>query len=443
MNSKALRTVLLIATSSVAAGAAVKESPGFIQCKVDGVEIQFTNRITAHWSPDRGITIYALKWNSKFNESLLRIRIPKTEGGLQVLTNTPGLQLIYTRNHYSSNSADDFMISPEVTNSALRVCVDLSKDAAKVVEGTFVGSGPSATNRKTTISDGTFRLKLSDGPDPFLRPPDSLWSDSETNVAAGIRYCTFKSEAINRQVSYLVYLPPSYETDKERRYPVIYWLHGLGGTQRAGAGFVKRLERAIATNSAPESIVVLVNGMANSLYCDSKDGQVPFETVFVKDLVPHIDTTYRTWARREGRALEGHSMGGWGAARLGFKYPDTFGSISALSPAMYSPESMEPRLFYEICDGDEKYFESESAWTWLRKNAEALRNSHIRFWVGEKETAFISANRQYSEEMKRLGIVHEFGIAAGADHNMGKLVTSWNDGGWAFYRTAFSPKPNH
>jgi len=65
------------------------------------------------------------------------------------------------------------------------------------------------------------------------------------------------------------------------------------------------------------------------MYCDSRDGKYPLETVIVSDLIPHVDAACRTIAAREGRGLDGFSMGGFGAAHLGFKYPD----FSALFPS--------------------------------------------------------------------------------------------------------------
>jgi endo-1,4-beta-xylanase len=65
------------------------------------------------------------------------------------------------------------------------------------------------------------------------------------------------------------------------------------------------------------------------MYVDWKDGSAPMETIIVKELVPHIDATYRTIATREGRLLDGYSMGGYGAARLGFKYHDLFLAVAS------------------------------------------------------------------------------------------------------------------
>jgi enterochelin esterase-like enzyme len=125
-------------------------------------------------------------------------------------------------------------------------------------------------------------------------------------------------------VSYLVWVPPGYD-QQTNRYPVIYWLHGMGGNQRGGATmFVPHVADAIKAGTLPPVIVVLINGMVKSFYCDSSDGQCPMESVIIKDLIPHVDETYRTIARREGRVIEGYSMGGYGAWDAIQRRPDLF-----------------------------------------------------------------------------------------------------------------------
>jgi S-formylglutathione hydrolase FrmB len=91
-------------------------------------------------------------------------------------------------------------------------------------------------------------------------------------------------------------------------------------------------------------IVVAVNGLAsNTMYSDTHDGQYPLETVIITDLIPHIDATYRTIAAREARGVNGFSMGGFGAAHLGFKYPDVFGVDSIMAPPLSRVSAACPR----------------------------------------------------------------------------------------------------
>ena len=93
---------------------------------------------------------------------------------------------------------------------------------------------------------------------------------------------------------------------------------------------VTYFDRAVRSAYIPPVIVVFPNGLAESMWCDSKDGRVPMETIVVKELLPYIDRTFRTIASREGRMIEGFSMGGYGAARLGLKHHELFGAASVL-----------------------------------------------------------------------------------------------------------------
>jgi enterochelin esterase-like enzyme len=170
--------------------------------------------------------------------------------------------------------------------------------------------------------------------------PDALkWVDPDHSDLGNLKFKTFPSDTIKADVSYMIYLPPDYEQDRAARYPVLYELPASGRTpRRDGPPVTIRIDKAIRAKRIGPMIVVAVNGLAgNTMYSDTHDGLYPLETVIVKDLIPHIDATYRTIAAREGRAVNGFSMGGFGAAHLGFKYPDVFGVDSIMAPPLVEP----------------------------------------------------------------------------------------------------------
>jgi endo-1,4-beta-xylanase len=207
-----------------------------------------------------------------------------------------------------------------------------------------------------------------------MRP--ASWLDPDKSEPAGTHYRTFTSPLAGGEVSYLVYLPPSYESQPAARYPVVYWLHGLGGGPGSGAPFVAQLDAAIRAGKAPAMVAVLVNGMRDSFYCDSKDGKWPIESVIIKELVPHIDKSYRTFARRQMRAVEGYSMGGYGAAHLGFKYPDVFGSVGVMAGALITPRAeVQTGVFQKIFGEDKDYVKANDPFELVRKNADSLRGT--------------------------------------------------------------------
>ena len=146
-----------------------------------------------------------------------------------------------------------------------------------------------------------------------------------------VRHGTFYSKVNQAEVGYAIYLPPEYDapSEAERRYPVIYFLHGgTPGGEHKYVRLASCFEQAIEQGSAPPMIYVFVNGGRLSHY---DHGGSFGETAFVKELIPYIDLTHRTIACREARGIEGYSMGGRGAARIMFKHPQLFVSGAAIS----------------------------------------------------------------------------------------------------------------
>ena len=148
-----------------------------------------------------------------------------------------------------------------------------------------------------------------------------------------------EGDAVDREV--IVFLPPSYQKDKKRRYPVVYALHGysIGAEQWTHEIHVPQtIEGAFALGSQ-EVIVVLPDSKTiynGSMYSSSMTTG-DFENYVAHDLVAYMDAHYRTLARRTSRGLVGHSMGGYGASRIGMKHPDVFGALYIMSPCCMSP----------------------------------------------------------------------------------------------------------
>ena len=242
-----------------------------------------------------------------------------------------------------------------------------------------------------------------------------------------LHYRTFESAAAGEAVSYLIYLPPDYATTPARRYPVVYWLHGVGGGQVGVPDMAANLTRAIREGKAPPMLVVFVNGMMDSGYAD---GRFAVETVTIKELIPHIDATYRTIATREGRGIEGFSMGGSGAAKWGFKYPELFGTVSILAGAMRNPADPDTRGLAERDPAD-------SPWLLAQRNVAKLRGrTTIRIVVGDSDL-LKETNTKFHELLAHLGIVHEFDVVPGGIHSPYPLYDGLGDLNWSFYRAAF------
>jgi len=134
----------------------------------------------------------------------------------------------------------------------------------------------------------------------------------------------------------IVVLPPSYRANPGRRYPVLYALHGysIDPEQWIKEIRIPQVAEGAFANGVPEMIVVLPNSKTvhnGSMYSTSVTTG-DFETFIARDLVAYVDSHYRTLPRRESRGLVGHSMGGYGATRIGFKHADVFGALYLMSP---------------------------------------------------------------------------------------------------------------
>jgi S-formylglutathione hydrolase FrmB len=148
-----------------------------------------------------------------------------------------------------------------------------------------------------------------------------------------------EGDAVDRQV--IVYLPPSYATNQSKHYPVIYALHGysIGAEQWSKEIHVPQTVEGSFAQGAAEMIVVLPDSKTvhNGSMYSSSITTGDFERFIFHDLVSYIDSHYRTIANRSSRGLVGHSMGGYGAIRIGMKHPDVFGSLYIMSPCCLSP----------------------------------------------------------------------------------------------------------
>jgi acetyl esterase/lipase len=254
------------------------------------------------------------------------------------------------------------------------------------------------------------------------------------------RYCTYESRAARGAAGYALYLPPEYDADPTRRYPVIYWLHGMAGDPRRGGTFVRVLDQAIREGIAPPTIAVLPNGLTNSFYTDSRDGRWPVATALIAELIPHVDATYRTIPDRGQRTIEGQSMGGYGAAYLGFKHPELFGAVSISAGALLTAETFAGRdrgLFRSVFGGDRAYCERESPWRIVEQNAAAIRGrTHVRIFVGDQDR-LIEQCAAFQALLQRLDIASDYIVVPGAQHSYDEKIAWMGVQSFDFFARAF------
>jgi enterochelin esterase-like enzyme len=284
---------------------------------------------------------------------------------------------------------------------------------------------------------------------PVVPSPEAIsqmlteWVDPITDEPPGTRYCLYPTptRGVDAQGSYLIYLPPDYDQNTLTHFPVIYWLHGGFGNARQGAWAVQHYDAAIRAKTMQEVIIVLVQALPVGWYVDSKDGKLPIAQVIIKDLIPHIDNTYRTIRHKNGRGLEGHSMGGYGALHLGLKFPHLFGAISVVAPSILRHLGQEPiyRTFYTF-ENDQTYYEQVGPWALAVRNAATLRGekTKLRILGGAEDSHLQPTLQEYDEWLKRLNIDHSFQVIAGQGHDYQGIVAGCKEAAFSFWNNAFS-----
>jgi poly(3-hydroxybutyrate) depolymerase len=283
---------------------------------------------------------------------------------------------------------------------------------------------------------------------PHAVSASPLWV-TKAVTAPRVTHHVFTSKSAKAEVSYHLYRPAAYEADGGRRFPVVYWLHGSGGGLPGISSVARRFDAAIEAGKLPPCLVVFVNGLEMGMYVDWADGSAPVESMIIRDLLPHIDATYRTIAKREGRLLDGFSMGGYGAARLGFKYPELFRAVSIVGAGPMQAElKSTPRasriqaedLLKRAYGGAQAVFQEVSPRKFAEHNAKKItQESLVRMVIGEKDETF-GNNEAFHRYLDSLGIPHGWTIVPGVGHEPERVFEALGDDNWDFYRKAFSPE---
>jgi enterochelin esterase-like enzyme len=167
-----------------------------------------------------------------------------------------------------------------------------------------------------------------------------------------VQHIAFFSSALFSRKTCVVYVPKSYDSgDADKAYPVIYLLHGMYGSEldwTMKGGAEAALDRMIANGQLRETIVVMPSDGGyghGTFYMDWYDGTGAFEQYMIDDVLPAIDSKFRTIAGRDNRAISGLSMGGYGAHYLALRYPELFGAAASMSGPLSSIERLDDRVF--------------------------------------------------------------------------------------------------
>ena len=242
----------------------------------------------------------------------------------------------------------------------------------------------------------------------------------------GVHHKTFFSQSMRQDVGYAIYLPPSYERNVSQRFPVVYYLHGgRPGSESRSVQLTNLIHENILDEKAPPAIYVFINGGVISHYNYAPLNSMG-EDLFVRELIPHIDSTYRSIATREGRAIQGFSQGGRGTTRIMFKHPELFSSAAAGGPG-YAVEKQiyensgveldtrrEDASSFDFGEGNDAY---SLAKIYAENDVPTLK---IAIWVGTEGFNY-RATLEYMQFLDSLGIDYKSYVVGGVDHNPSKL----------------------
>ncbi|MBF0441017.1 MAG: hypothetical protein HQK54_03865 [Oligoflexales bacterium] len=247
---------------------------------------------------------------------------------------------------------------------------------------------------------------------PQEKPQENA-DDIGKNLEAGkVITLKMKSRYMNggNDWDYNIYLPESYKTGN-KRYPVIYSLHGGGGDNNGNSFEIGYIKKVIT-----EVIVVFPNGGKDNFYLDSgvvrQQGQNP-DSHITKELIPYIDSNFRTINDRKARAVTGFSMGGYGAYHFAFKYPELFsGAAPMAAGGPYGPNG-------QINNYDSK----EDPHKLAVSNADKIKGRmNIIMSVGKQD--LFDYNREFSQILTAQGIDHIFNPIDGLKHDHGGILNN-------------------
>jgi len=265
-----------------------------------------------------------------------------------------------------------------------------------------------------------------------------------------------QSAILHTSVRYCVFLPASYasSSDNAQQYPVLYYLHGLGGNAQAMAlsGEWTLLQDLRRQHKVGDFLVVAPDGF-DAFYINSEDGKTRYEDFFFREFVPHIERTYRARPGRAARGITGFSMGGYGALLYAFTHPELFASVSAHSAALMRqpPEGVEagasagnlPAQILTHVFGnpiDRRIWDLNSPFVLARKNAALLAKTKIYFDCGTEDFyGFYRGAGELHQALDAAKVPHEFHLYPGG-HNMSYLVAHSEDSFEFHWRTFNSAK---
>jgi S-formylglutathione hydrolase FrmB len=287
-----------------------------------------------------------------------------------------------------------------------------------------------------------------------------LIAGGSANAQSRIDCSALNSRILKQVVRYCVYLPSGYDAGAAehpaRRYPVLYFLHGLGDNEQTlfNSGGWTLVDDLRNQHKMGDFLIVAPEGR-RTFYINSADGLVRYSDFFLQEFIPHIEGKYRIRAGRAGRAISGISMGGYGALRFAFAHPELFSAVSAQSAALIteSPQALDSAsqtgaplagvlgaVFGKPINV--AHWNDNSPFVLAKRNTAALRKTAIYFNCGQDDNyGFEKGAAALHEELQKEGVKHEYHAYPG-DHSLTYFLSHFAEV-MEFHSKAFGVLPQH
>lgn len=249
------------------------------------------------------------------------------------------------------------------------------------------------------------------------------------------------SQLLSHPVKYSIYLPPDYYTSN-KRYPVVYLLHGYSDNETAWLQFGetdRQADKAISSGEIPPMIIVMPDA-GITWYMNDYQGKERYEDMFIKEFIPYIDAQYRTRTQKEFRAVSGLSMGGHGALLLAMHNPSLFTACAAFSSGIMTdegivamPDNNYDPVFTNLV-GNKPRGKARLTEHWQKNNplnlaktlpADSLKKVRWYLDCGDQDFLY-EGNAMMHITLRKREIPHEFRVRAGAHE-------------WIYWRTGLIP----
>jgi S-formylglutathione hydrolase FrmB len=265
------------------------------------------------------------------------------------------------------------------------------------------------------------------------------------------------SKILRQVVHYCVYLPSGYDggiAKTSSQYPVLYFLHGLGDNEQTlfNSGGWTLLDDLRRQHKIGDFLIVAPEGR-RSFYINSADGSVRYSDFFLREFIAYIEASYRVRAGRDGRAISGVSMGGYGALRFAFAHPEMFSAVSAQSAALMIARPTEldaasrtgaplAKMLAAIFGNpiDVAHWNGNNPLALAKRNSAGVRKLAIYFNCGQDDNyGFEEGAAALHQILQKEGIRHEYHLYPG-DHSLSYFLAHFAEV-MAFHSRAFGLLP--